>query len=400
MPPLVIANIFPENNVSGVNTHVRELQSHLSANGIATTLVTPHSWGRLLWYPVFGPRRIVTRISRTASVLWYPYFSVLFLRNALRRHLSKVDDCVIYAQGALEASAALRARRGRHQRVIMAGHFRVSIADELADTRDIKRDGIVFRAIRRVNREAILQVDSMMFQSQWARNAVLSWLPEAVEVPYAVISSFVSPLDLSPGQESLGDLVTTGRLGLEKNQRFLLEVLAEAKQAGRFLTLDVFGDGPCRMDLERLTRSLGLEEQVRFRGFRHDVRDFLPRYRAYVYASQSESFCLAIVEAMAAGLPIVAGNIGPLAELYDDGIEGRFWPLDDPAQAAATLLDLVDCEPARLKAAEAARERFYRDFDTDVVAPRLRSFLLGTNSVIPPLGDEAPPGNGGAVVKE
>ena len=55
-------------------------------------------------------------------------------------------------------------------------------------------------------------------------------------------------------------------------------------------------------DLMRLARSLGLEEQVRFRGFRRDVRDFLPRYRAYVHASYSESSSLAIMEAMGAGL--------------------------------------------------------------------------------------------------
>ena len=47
-----------------------------------------------------------------------------------------------------------------------------------------------------------------------------------------------------------------------KNHRFLLEILAEANQAGRSLTLDVFGDGPLREDLLRLTRSLGLGEQV------------------------------------------------------------------------------------------------------------------------------------------
>ncbi len=126
-----------------------------------------------------------------------------------------------------------------------------------------------------------------------------------------------------------------------------------------------------------MTSSLGLEEQVRFRGFRPDVRDFLPRYRAYVHASYSESSSLAIIEAMAAGLPIVAGNIGPISELCDDGVEARFWSLDDPAQAAATLIDLLDCEPARLMAASAASERFRRDFDAEVLAPRLRSFLLG-----------------------
>jgi glycosyltransferase involved in cell wall biosynthesis len=107
------------------------------------------------------------------------------------------------------------------------------------------------------------------------------------------------------------------------------------------------------------------------------VRDFLPRYRAYVHASYSESSSLAIIEAMAAGLPIVAGNIGPISELCDDGVEARFWSLDDPVKAAATLVDLLDCEPARLIAATAASERFRRDFDAEVIAPRLLSFLLG-----------------------
>ena len=85
---------------------------------------------------------------------------------------------------------------------------------------------------------------------------------------------------------------------------------------------------------------------------------------------------------MAAGLPIVAGNSGGISELCDDGVEARFWPLDDPVKAAATLTSLLDCEPARLKAATAASERFRRDFDADVVAPRLRSFLLGGTAIL------------------
>jgi glycosyltransferase involved in cell wall biosynthesis len=92
---------------------------------------------------------------------------------------------------------------------------------------------------------------------------------------------------------------------------------------------------------------------------------------------------LAIIEAMAAGLPIVAGNIGPIAELCDDGVEARFWPLDDPIQAAATLLELLDSEPTRLMAASAASERFRRDFDADLIAPRLWSFLMGMTPAVP-----------------
>jgi glycosyltransferase involved in cell wall biosynthesis len=86
---------------------------------------------------------------------------------------------------------------------------------------------------------------------------------------------------------------------------------------------------------------------------------------------------------LAAGLPIVAADIGSIAEPCDEGVEARFWPLDDPARAAAVLIDLLDNEQTRLKAARAARERFRRDYDAAVVGPELRSFLMGTGEQYP-----------------
>jgi hypothetical protein len=56
-------------------------------------------------------------------------------------------------------------------------------------------------------------------------------------------------------------------------------------------------------------------------------------------------------------------------------VEARFWPLDDPAKAAAVLSGLLDSEPDRLRAAAAAQERFRREFDAEVIAPRLWAFL-------------------------
>ena len=377
-PPLVIATMHREEGITGVHTHVRQLRQYLERRGMTATLLTPFSWGRALTVPVYGPRLVLERFSRPAGVVWHRHWHEVFLRNALRQCLAETGGCVVYAQGPLAARAALQARRGPHQRVIMAVHFRVSQADEWADKKQIKRDGTVFRAIQQVERQVIPRVDGLVYVSSWARDALVSWLPRASAVPGAVIGNFVAPLHLERNPEPLGDLVTVGNLEVVKNHRFLCRVLAEARRAGRSLTLDVFGEGPCRRDLVQLTRSLGLEEQVRFRGFRRDMRELLPGYRAYVHASYSESSSLAIMEAMAAGLPVVAGDIGPISELCEDGVEGRFWSLDDPAQAAATLIDLLDCEPARAMAAKAASERFHRDFDADVVAPRLLSFLLGT----------------------
>ncbi len=380
--PLVVATILPEEGITGVHTHIWQLRRYLEEHGMATTLVTPFSWARPLSYPVFAVRPLILeRCSGPASVAWYRYWHEVFLCNALRRCLAELGGCVVYAQDPLAARAALRARQGPHQRVVLAVHFQTSQADEWAHKIQIRRDGLLFRAIRQYERQTIPRVDGLVYVSQSARNGILSWLPEVSAVPSAVISNFVTPLRPESAQEPLGDLVTTGSLLHWKNHRFLLEVLAQAKRTGRSLTLDVFGEGPLRKDLLRQARSLGLQEQVRFRGFRPDVREFLPRYRAYVHASYVDSQSLAIIEAMAAGLPIVAADVGGIPELCDDGVEARFWPLDDPAQATAMLIDLLDCEAARRKAGRAASERFHREFDANVVAPQLRSFLLGTPPV-------------------
>jgi glycosyltransferase involved in cell wall biosynthesis len=260
----------------------------------------------------------------------------------------------------------------------MAVHFRISQADEWAskDRGQIARGGHVFRAIRSLEGAVIPQVDGLVYVSEWAREALTGWLPAAAAVPSTVIDNFVAPIEAKAPPEPSGDLVTVGNLEAVKNHRYLLHVLAEAKRAGFVHTLDIFGEGPLKQDLEQLAKSLGLDGQVRMHGFRSDVRRLLPGYRAYVHASTFESSSFAIIEAMAAGLPIVAGDVGPLPELFDEGVEGRFWPLDDPARAATVLIGLVDDEETRSMAASAALTRFRRDFDAEVIAPRLLSFVL------------------------
>jgi glycosyltransferase involved in cell wall biosynthesis len=389
--PVLVATIFREQGSTGVHTHFQQLRQYLERRGGQVTIVTPFSWRRWLTYPVFGPRLLLLRWNSVASVFWYRYWHGVFLRRALAARLAEIGDCLIYAQGPLEASAALRVRRGTRQRVILAVHFRVSQADEYAEPgRELMRDSKMFRAIRQLEREVIPQLDGLIYVSEWARTALLSWLPEAGDVPYSVISNFVAPMPSQQPPEHIGDLVTTGKLEDRKNHRFLLEVLAHTRQAGRAYTLDVFGDGPLRAALARRARELGLQDHVHFRGYRRDVRHFLPAYRAYAHAAYAETSSLAIIEAMAAGLPIVAAPIGPIPELCTDEIEGRYWPLDDPAKAAAVLIEFLDSEPTLLKAAAAASERYHRDFDSRVVGPRLVSFLLGQACPWPSAAESEP----------
>jgi glycosyltransferase involved in cell wall biosynthesis len=376
--PIIIATIFPEDGTTGVHTHFRQLRRFIEPRGIKVSVDTPFSWGRLLTYPVFAPRLLLKYVHPSASVLWYRHWHELFLYRALRRDLAKIDNCVVYAQGPLEAKAALRARTGPQQRVVMAVHFRTSQADEHAEPgRELRRDDAFFRAIRKMERDVILRLDGIVYVARWAQDALMSWLPEAASVPSIIVANFVDPMPAKEGQSLIADIVTTGRLDDRKNHRFLLEVLAEAKKTGHRLTLDIFGEGPRRRDLERWITELGLDGQVNLRGYRRDVRNFLPRYRVYAHAAYGEVSPLAVIEALAAGLPVLAPGIGPIAEICDDGVEGRFWPLDNPVKATSILLEILGSEPVRLKAATAAKERFHRDYDASVLGPRLASFLLG-----------------------
>lgn len=400
--PLIIATIARERGVTGVHTHVRQLGCYLQRAGLPVEVVTPHSWvrargsalRRLVVVPLFGARLLLERLSGPANVWWYRTSHEFFLQRALSRRLADVGPCTVYAQCPVSARAAVAARSGPYQRVVLAVHFRISQSDEWADKGQIRRGGRVYRWIRTLEHDVVPSVDGLVFVSSWARQAVRAWLPEVDRVPSTVLHNFVE--DPWAGADSTspsyagtrnrssragprGDLVSVGSLEAVKNHRYLLRVLAAAKAAGHVYSLDVFGEGVERAHLLALAAELGVRDQVRLRGFCSDVQDQLPGYRAYAHTSYSESSSLAIMEAMAVGLPVLSSRAGALAELFEDEVEGRYWPLDDPDEAARILVDLIE-EPGRLTAAgRAARQRFLDDYAADAVAPRLVRFLEDPN---------------------
>ncbi len=376
----MVASILRPEGTTGVHTHVRELQRACATRGIPVEVVTPFSIDRLLSAPVMGLRLVIDRLSGAASVAWYYHWHELFLRWGLRRRLSRVTGAVVYAQGPREARAALRARRDPGQQVVMVVHYLTSQADEWVDKLCLRRGGLVFRHLRRVEATVIPRLDGIVYVSAAARTSLLEWLPAAAPVPSAVIYDFVRGDDAPRPAGPRRDLVTIGGLIEVKNHRYLLEVLAVAKRRGHAYTLDLVGEGPLRRTLEEAARRLDVEAQVRFLGARHDARRLLPGYRVYVHASYRESLSLAVIEAAAAGLPVVAADRGGVREVCDEQHGATFWPLDDPDRAAEVLVELMEDEESQRRAATASASRFRDAFDADVVAPRLLSFLFEPGS--------------------
>lgn len=117
-----------------------------------------------------------------------------------------------------------------------------------------------------------------------------------------------------------------------------------------------------RKALERLIAELGIGESVAMPGWTDDIPGLLSSLTLFVSAARSEPFGLSIVEAMAAGLPVVAAASEGALEIIEDGVNGKLVPVDDPESLAEAIVNLLDdaSERSRLSrnAMRAARQRF------------------------------------------
>jgi glycosyltransferase involved in cell wall biosynthesis len=156
-------------------------------------------------------------------------------------------------------------------------------------------------------------------------------------------------------------LVSVGRLKAPKDFVTLVKALAQL-EPGSFRGL-VVGDGPDRALIETEIGGLGLSDLVELCGERDDVHELLALADVFVLSTRSEGLPLSILEAMAAGLPVVASAVGGVPELVVDGETGLLVPPDDVAALAAALERLVREPERRRRMGDAGRHRAEAHFD-------------------------------------
>lgn len=160
-------------------------------------------------------------------------------------------------------------------------------------------------------------------------------------------------------------ILTVANLRKEKAHDVLFEAIARVAPRHPSLRLRVAGDGPRAAELRALAASIGIGERVAFLGHREDVAALLREADAFVLPSRSEAFPNSVVEAMAAGVPVIAGAVGGLLELVDSGRTGVLVPVDDAGALADAIASLMD-EPARAHGlGEAARSDVARRYSFD-----------------------------------
>jgi glycosyltransferase involved in cell wall biosynthesis len=187
------------------------------------------------------------------------------------------------------------------------------------------------------------------------------------------IPNGVDTREFQPGGDRLGARAALGvppggfhvgcvaRLAAVKDHRTLLAAFERVRRVVPDAHLTLIGDGPEQAALEAETLALGLAGAVTFAGARASVSPLLPAFDVFALASRSEGGSLTLLEAAAAGLPIVTTRVGGNPEIVVDGATGLLVPAGDPASLAEALLALaLRADRASLGAAGRARvERLF-----------------------------------------
>lgn len=182
---------------------------------------------------------------------------------------------------------------------------------------------------------------------------------------------------------------TVGRLHPVKDQSRLLHALHALRAQVPQAVLAIVGDGQMRDALQDETERLGLRDAVRFLGDRDDVPRLLAGMQAFALPSLSEGYSVALLEACAAGLPIVATDVGGNREIVRDGRNGRLVPAADTAALASALGQVVQDSGLGERMGKAGREWVAAEGSFRTMASRYERLYEGKHASAAPTMEAA-----------
>lgn len=277
-------------------------------------------------------------------VLLYPGANTSFSWQALRSlmgHMRSWRPQIAHTHGSLAGRVAAALTGAR---VIYTKHGLAHAEEQAIQVRGAgsfaKRAAVRLFADRIV---AVSEAVSRALEAQGADPGRIRVIPGGVDLtPYAADQPQVP-----------GVICSLGRLQTEKGFDILLRAMTLLKGETR---LKLGGEGLLEQELARLVSDLGLQDAVEMHGFVADVPAFLADSGLFVLSSRSEGLGLVIIEAMAAGRPVVATRVGGVPEVVVDGETGLLVPPEDP-QALAEAIRRVVRDPALARRLGAAGRR-------------------------------------------
>jgi glycosyltransferase involved in cell wall biosynthesis len=215
-------------------------------------------------------------------------------------------------------------------------------------------------------------------------HAVKDWLVKDRAVPAEKVSVIHYGIEAERFSQSRSDLAqewvlkdklvigAIGRLEPRKGHDCLLHAIAELKKIVPGVSLLIAGHDPWGYgkELQSLIERLDISKEVRLVGFQSDVAAFLGTIDIFAFATQSEGFGQVVIEAMAAGKPVVASKIAPLTEIIREGETGVLVSRDDPRAFADAIAWLFTHPDQAREMGKRGQARVYNHFSAGKMAAK------------------------------
>ena len=270
--------------------------------------------------------------------------------RAVRRHAAKLDLDVLHGHGAKGGAYARLAARSLSVR----GRSIKSFYTPHGGSLNLKPGSLEQRVLMMVERGLESVTAGLIFESAHAARTYRARI-RAEGAPQRIIPNGLRGADFAtanPSDEAT-DVLFVGELRDLKGVDILLEALARLKE--RAVTATIVGSGPDEAKFKAMCSTLGLDDLVRFTGAL-PIRDAFALGRVMVVPSRAESFPYVVLEAAAAGLPLIATNVGGIPEITAGSDTNLIEPenvgaLAETLTAALDRPDLALARAARLKSA-------------------------------------------------
>lgn len=367
MTPIPILYAISRMNIGGAQRHLLEVLAHLDRKIFAPTLYCLQARPKDPFVAealALGVEVLDGRVSRSLRGVG-SFLQVLELSAELRRRGVRLVHSYLFHANLLGTLAARLAR------------VPVALASKRSlDTYARKEERWACRVGNRLADRVTVPAEAVkqhVHQEEGCPLEKIVVIPNGIDLDR--VDGWASR-DCVNSQErfSSGPLVgTVGRLSRKKGQGDFLEAAAMVLNHVPTACFLFVGDGPLRAELESRARELGVEGRARFLGSSGDAARILLQMDVFVLSSHMEGMSNALIEAMAAGLPVVATDVGGCAEVVVAGQTGILVPPRNPACLAEAIVTLLQNPERARSMGIAGRKRVETYFTTQTMVSRLET---------------------------
>ena len=326
MTKLKVLAIIGDATLAGAPRHLLSVLENLNTKKFALFLICPPG-------PLAGE---VRSLKRSIDIEIVPMRSKLDFKaiKEIRSNIKNIKPDIIHIHGTRGGILGRLAAIGLKYPVIYTEHLWTKdyqLRSRLSH--HLQLVGLWFLDMFTTLTIAVSQaVKDFLIESQITR-------PEKVLVIYNGIES--PKKKAKPFEDKKTIIASIGTLNEQKGMQYLIQAMPKVLREFPDSELIIIGQGPYKTELEKLAKKMKLSSKIKLTGFVKDVYDELQHVDVYVQPSVSESFGLAILQAMSMGLPIVATNTGGIPEVVTSGKTGILVEAKKPEVLANGLLELI-----------------------------------------------------------